>query len=149
MTTSKDNFHLLLSELDEEGVIRFGIIPYLKQYLKKIDKNSNNSIKIIDNFINLKSVYESFYTIIKTDDLTRQMEVFSDQFRKYNPRKKGEELSAEESQKRADIAREKLAVNDISPFILGYKIHVESKIEELENYLDEQNQSDSDIISLI
>jgi predicted NACHT family NTPase len=147
--TSKDNFHLLLSELDEEGVIKYCILPFLKNSLKKIGKNHNNSTKIIDNYVNLKSVYESFYSIIKTDDLTKEMDFFASQFSKYNPSKKGEKLSSEDSKKQSDKAREKLALNDVLPFIIKYQENIKSKITELENYLEEQNQSDTDIISLI
>ena len=146
---SKDNFHLLLSELDEEGVIKYGLLPFFKDYLKKIDLTTTNTRKIIDYFVNLRSVYESFYSIIKTDDLNKQNEFFSTQFRKYNPRKKGEELPAKESDKLSDIARDKLAIDDILPFIEQYQENIKNKMIELENYLDEQNQSDSDIISLI
>lgn len=146
---SKDNFHLLLSELDEEGVIKYGLLPFFKDYLNKIDLTTTNTRKIIDYFINLRSVYESFYSIIKSDDLNKQNEFFSEQFRKYNPRKKGEELPAKESEELSEKAREKLALNDILPFIEKYQENLKNKITELEDYLDEQNQSDSDIISLI
>lgn len=146
---SKDNFHLLLSELDEEGVIKYGLLPFLKDYLKKIDLTTTNTRKIIDYYINLRSVYESFYSIIKTDDLSKQNEFFSTQFKKYNPRKKGEELPTKESEKLTEKARAQLAKNDILPFIEKYQENIKAKIIELENYLEEQNQSDSDIISLI
>lgn len=146
---SKDNFYLLLSELDEEGVIKYGLIPYLKEYLKKLDLTTTKTRKIIDYFINLRSVYESFYGIIKNDDLVKQNHHFSQQFKKYNPRKKGEELPDKESEKKLDIARDKLAEQDILPFVKEYRKEVEKKIDQLENYLIDQNKSDSDIISLI
>ena len=146
---SKDNFHLLLSELDEEGVIKYALIPFFKDYLDKIDLSTTNTRKIIDYFINLRSAYESFYSIIKSDDLNQQNEFFSEQFRKYNPRKKGEELPSKKSEELSEKAREKLALNDILPFIEKYQENLKNKITELENYLEEQNQSDSDIISLI
>jgi len=146
---SKDNFYLLLSELDEEGVIKYGLIPYLKEYLKKLDLTTTKTRKIIDYFINLRSVYESFYGIIKNDDLVKQNHHFSQQFKKYNPRKKGEELPDKESEKKSDIARDKLAEQDILPFVKEYRKEVEKKIDQLENYLIDQNKSDSDIISLI
>ena len=147
--TSKDNFHLLLSELDEEGVIKYALLPFLKDYIKKIDLTTKNTHKIIDYYINLKTVYESFYSIINTDDLMRQMDSFSEKFKEYNPREKEENISTEESQQKSEKAREKLAINDILPFLSRYKDNVKSKITELETYLAEQNQSDSDIISLI
>lgn len=146
---SKDNFHLLLSELDEDGVIKYGLLPFFEDYLNKIDLTTKNTRKIIDYFINLRSIYESFYSIIKSDDLNKQSEYFSEQFRKYNPRKKGEELPAKELEELSEKAREKLALNDILPFIEKYQENLKNKITELEDYLDEQNQSDSDIISLI
>ena len=146
---SKDNFHLLLSELDEDGVIKYGLLPFFEDYLNKIDLTTKNTRKIIDYFINLRSIYESFYSIIKSDDLNKQSEYFSEQFRKYNPRKKGEELPAKELEELSEKAREKLALNDILPFIEKYQENKKNKITELEDYLDEQNQSDSDIISLI
>ncbi|WPR72453.1 hypothetical protein SLW70_04750 [Flavobacterium sp. NG2] len=146
---SKDNFHLLLSELDEEGVIKYGILPFLKDYLKKVELKTINTNKIIDNFINLRSVYESFYSIIRTDDLIKKSEYFSEQFRKYNPRIEDEKNADKESEKLSEFARAKLAKEDIQPFIISYKENIKHKIIELENHLDEQNQSDTDIISLI
>ena len=77
------------------------------------------------------------------------MNYFTEKYREYNPKENEEKLSSEESQQKSDKAREKLAINDILPFLSKYKENVKSKINELENYLAEQNQSDSDIISLI
>jgi energy-coupling factor transporter ATP-binding protein EcfA2 len=146
---SKDNFHLLLSELDEEGVIKFGIIPYLKNYIGGVNLTTRSTRKIIDYFVNLQSVYDSFSILIKSNDLSVQNSKFSKQFRKYNPREKGEELDSEESQKKSDAARAKLAKDDIKPFLKEYMPEIEKKISELEKYLEEQNRSDTDIISLI
>jgi len=146
---SKDNFHLLLSELDEEGVIKYGIIPFLKGYLKKLDLTTTDSLKIIEYYINLRSVYESFYGIIKSDDLIRQNNFFAQQFKKYYPIGLEEKLSDEERDEKGEIARVKLANNDILPYIKNYQKEINNKITQLETYLNEQNKSDSDIISLI
>lgn len=146
---SKDNFHLLLSELDEEGIIKYGLLPFLRDYITKVNSNATDTREIIDYFINLRSVYESFYSILKIDDLSKQNEFFSEQFKKYKPRNKNEEIGSKEAEKLSEIAREKLAKNDILPFMLTYLDNIKAKILELENYLNEQNQSDTDIISLI
>ncbi|UTW66226.1 NACHT domain-containing protein [bacterium SCSIO 12643] len=146
---SNDNFHLLLSELDEVGIIRFGVIPYLKSYLDSINIKTTSTKKIITYFINLQNVYESFYSVIKCNELSIQNEEFSKLFRKYNPMKKGEKHSSKEGRKRSDVARAKLAKEDIKPFLKTYIPKIKDKIQELESYLEEQDNSDTDIISLI
>jgi GTPase SAR1 family protein len=146
---SKDNFHLLLSELDEVGVIRFGIIPFLKAYLEKINLKTTSTKKIIAYFINLQNVYESFHSVVKCTELSIQNEEFSKKFIKYNPRKKGEKIPSKERESQSDVARAKLAKEDIKPFLTAYIPKVENKILELESYLEEQDNSDTDIISLI
>lgn len=146
---SKDNFHLLLSELDEEGVIKFGIVPFLKNYIENIKLTTTSTKKIIEYFVNLQSIYDSFYTIINNNDLSRQSEEFSKQFRKYNPRDKDEKHHTKELEKKSDLARAKLAKEDIKPFLKEYIPEIKNKIIELENYLDQQNKSDTDIISMI
>lgn len=146
---SKDNFHLLISELDEEGVIKFGIVPFLKNYIENIKLTTTSTKKIIEYFVNLQSIYDSFYTIINNNDLSRQSEEFSKQFRKYNPRDKDDKHHTKELEKKSDLARAKLAKEDIKPFLKEYIPEIKNKIIELENYLDQQNKSDTDIISMI
>lgn len=150
---SRDNFHLLLSELDEEGVIRYGLIPYLRSYINEINLNTNNKEDIIDYFISLHNVYDSFGVIIKSNDLLKQNQQFTKDYSKYNPprkaRKNDKSISQKEVEKKSDNARQELAMRNIKPFLENYISKIEFKILELENYLDDKNQSDTDIVNLI
>jgi len=47
---SRDNFHLLISELDDRGVIRFALIPYFEQFIAETDPDEKDYKTIISNF---------------------------------------------------------------------------------------------------
>ena len=146
---SKDNFHLLLSELDEEGVIKFALIPSLESFKRKLQLTKMTYKTIIDRFVQLETFYSSFYPVLKEDELMKQNILYSEKFREYHPRKKGGEVGSKEWEEQSEKAREKLAINDMKPFLESYKEKIEDKIHELKTYLEEQNKSDNDIISLI
>lgn len=146
---SKDNFHLLLSELDEEGVIKFALIPFLNNFRRTLQLTKMKYETIIDRFIQLENFYSSFYPVLKEDELMKQNLLYSEKFDIYHPREEGEEVGSEEWEVKAEEAREKLALNDIKPFLESYKNQLKNKVTELELYLEQQNNSDSDIISLI
>ncbi|GAB1464379.1 hypothetical protein MASR2M52_24890 [Pedobacter sp.] len=146
---SKDNFHLILSELDEEGVIKFAIIPFLENYKRKLQLSKMVYKTIIDRFVQLETFYSSFYPILKEGELMRQNNLYSEKFREYHPKKNEEKIGTKEWEEQNEKAREKLANKDIKPFLENYKEKIEEKIFELKSYLDQQNKSDNDIISLI
>lgn len=146
---SKDNFHLILSELDEEGVIKYAIIPYLENFKRRLQTSKMVYNTIIDRFVQLENFYSSFWTILKDNELVEKNVLFSEKYRKYNPIKKERELGKNEWEEKSEKAREKLAINDIKPFLDSYKEKIGEKIVNLQAYLEAQNKSDNDIISLI
>ncbi len=146
---SKDNFHLLLSELDEEGVIKYAIIPFLESFKRRLQLSKMNFKTIIERFVQLETFYSSFYPVLKEEELMKQNHLYSERFLEYHPKKKGEDIGSEEWNKKSEKAREKLANNDIRPFLESFKKKIDDKTSELKSYLEQQNKSDSDIISLI
>lgn len=146
---SKDNFHLLLSELDEEGVIRFALIPFLEGFKRRLQLSKMTYKTVIDRFVQLETFFSSFYPVLKENTLMKQNHEFSKKFQKYRPEKKDDKIGTKEWDKKLDKAREKLALNDIKPFLETYKEQITTKITELKSHLEIQNKSDSDIISLI
>ena len=133
---SKDNFHLLLSELDEEGVIKYALIPFLESFRRKLQLTKMNYKTIIDRFVQLETFYSSFFPVLKEDGLMKQNHLFSEKFREYNPRKKGENVGSKEWEAKAEKAREKLAMNDVKSFLEDFKPKIEGKIIELKTYLE-------------
>ncbi|HCQ75316.1 MAG TPA: hypothetical protein DIV44_00765, partial [Leeuwenhoekiella sp.] len=146
---SKDNFHLLLSELDEEGVIKYALVPFLESFKRKLQLTKMTYKTIIERFVQLETFYSSFFPVLKEDGLMKQNHLFSEKFREYHPRKKGENVGSKEWEAKSEKAREKLAINDIKPFLEGFKQKIEDKVIELNTYLELRNKSDNDIISLI
>jgi len=146
---SKDNFHLLLSELDEEGVIKFALIPFLEGFKRKLQLSKMTYKTVIDRFVQLETFYSSFFPVLKENELMKQNHLFSEKFREYHPRKKGEKVGSKEWEAKSEKAREKLAINDVIPFLESYKHKIEEKTQELKAHLEEQNKSDNDIISMI
>lgn len=145
---SSDNFHLLLSELDENGVIEFALIPYFKSYVSDLDFEKVEWKGIVDLFLDLEAIYESFYSILKTNDLKEQNQEFSKIYDDYN-KGKGKKLKGKAQEKRRELARKRLALEEIKPFLESYKSKLIEKGIELEKYLEDQEKSDSDIIALI
>ncbi len=146
---SKDNFHLILSELDEEGIIKFAIIPFLESYKRKLQLSKMTYKTIIERFVQLETFYSSFSSVLKESELMKQNHLYSKKFSEYHPEKNEEKFASKEWEEQAELARKKLAINDIKPFLENFKKEIVEKISELNTYLEQQNKSDSDIISMI
>jgi hypothetical protein len=143
---SRDNFHLLLSELDDRGVIRFGLVPYFEQYIADTNPDEADYNQIIASFRALNNVFEAFELILRSRDTFEANERFNSTFHSYmektNYRKA---ISSSDFEKR----RKRLALEVISPFIRDYIPIIQLKRIELLDYLENQSSIDSDIVSLI
>ena len=142
--TAQDNFHLLLSELDEKGVIEYILIPYFTKYIKEINLESSDSKSTIDTFLVLKVVFDAFGFILKCNDLNDANQHFNEQFRSY---RLGNTSTVHDT-KIEDSNREKLVNEEIKPFLKNYMPELSEIKRKLEEYLINENKSDNDIISL-
>lgn len=147
--TSRDNFHLLLSELDEKSVITHAIIPYFEKFITEFKIDDKNYNDIIDKFISINSVFEAFNYILKDHDTFIAHENFNSKFHSYmNPN--GKEIADEkEREKLVEANRKKLALVDIKPYLESFVPNLEIKKQQLKDYLANENKTDSEIISLI
>ena len=149
--SSRDNFHLLLSELDDRNVIKYAIIPYFEKYANEINLEEKRSDLIIDNFLVLHNVFETFEYILKSDETVKANEHFSRKFQEY--RKDEKELAGKtdrvKMEKITTAYREKLAFEEILPFLTGFVSELEIKKQKLFKYLISENNSDSEIVALI
>lgn len=144
--TAQDNFHLLLSELDEKSVIEYILIPYFTKYINETNLQSTDIKSIIDNFLILKSVFDAFNFILNTNDLNIANQLFNEKFRSY--RKAKFDVEETENEKIRDINRERLVNEEIRPFLQKYIPKLSKKKKELEEFLINENKSDNDIISI-
>lgn len=147
--TSRDNFHLLLSELDEKCVIKHGLIPYFEKYINEINLEETNFNVIIDNFITLHAVFEAFIFILKSNDTSNAHAHFNKQFGTYRHNSREENISEKEREKNMIENRKKLAIEEIKPFLISFVPILKDKKEELTNFLINENNSDSEIVSII
>ena len=149
----RDNFHLLLSELDSKSVIQYAIIPFLDQYIDELDldNKSPDGGYFITQFLKLKVVYDSFYSVIKIDDLTDADHNFSEKWNKYleNLEKGQKKITEAKDEELRTSARILLAKNDIHQFLISYKSKIIATRTSLRNFLDSENQIDSEIISIV
>jgi GTPase SAR1 family protein len=147
--TSRDNFHLLLSELDEKSVITHAIIPYFDKFITEFKIDEKNYKDIIDKFISINSVFEAFNYILKDNDTYNAHENFNSKFHSYmNPDWK-EITDEKEREKLVGVNRKKLAIVDIKPYLESFVPKLEIKKQQLIDYLTNENKTDSEIISLI
>jgi len=147
---SKDNFYQLLSELDDKGVIEYILIPYLEKFedLKGIEKIEES--EVLDIFVNIRSVFESFNTILKSDDFTMKDREIGKEFQKQ--RKKYVKLNDENKSKDidpTDLARSEITESIVRPYLKECFPMLKEFKQNLVNYLKEESQSDNDIISMI
>ncbi len=147
--TFRDNFHLLLSELDEKNVIRHALIPFFESYINILSNDTTNYEEIISRFVILDQVFGAFCYILKDNDTTQMMNYFNEQFRKYHKKAPTKDETEEERMKTLRSARRLVAENDIKPFLNNYIQTLEQKKEKLEKYLRQKNNTDFEIISLI
>ena len=147
--TSRDNFHFLLSELDEKSVITHAIIPYFDKFITEFKIDEKKYKDIIDKFISINSVFEAFNYILKDNQTFNAHENFNMKFQSYmNPN--GKLISDEkEREKLTEQYRKKLALFDIKPFLESFVPNLEIKKQQLKDYLANENKTDSEIISLI
>jgi hypothetical protein len=147
--TSRDNFHLLLSELDEKSVITHAIIPYFEKFITEFKIDENSYKDIIDKFISIHSVFEAFNYILKDNDTYNSNENFKSKFHSYmNPDWK-EITDDKEREKLVEANRKKLALVEIKPYLESFVPKLEIKKQQLIDYLTNENKTDSEIISLI
>jgi hypothetical protein len=143
---SRDNFHLLLSELDDRGVIRFGLVPYFEQYVAETDPDETDYKQIITSFRALDNVFEAFDFILNSRDTFEANERFNSTFHGYKEKTANKKAN---SSSEFELRRRRLALEVISPFIKGFIPIIQSKRTELLDYLKNQSSIDSDIVSLI
>ncbi|SHF18418.1 NACHT domain-containing protein [Flavobacterium fontis] len=146
--TYQDNFYLLLSELDEKSVIQYALIPYFEKYITEINVDETDKNLIIDNFITLRSLFDSFNYILKSNELNEAYHYFSECYSKYRGDKDINKMTEEEREKHMDERREKLAMQEIKPFMKKFIPKLEKIKTELNNFLISENKSDNEIISL-
>jgi len=146
--TTRDNFHLLLSELDEKNVIKYALIPYFEQYIRETNLEETKYKKIIDNFLTLDTVFEAFYFILKSNETSNANEHFGKQFHSYR-NTDDIKINSKENEKKLEGFRQKLAVEDIQPFLKSFLPKLEQKKQELTEYLISESKSDSEIVSII
>jgi hypothetical protein len=143
---SRDNFHLLLSELDDRGVIRFGLVPYFEHYVAETDPDETDYKQIITSFRALYNVFEAFAFILNSRDTFEANERFNSTFHGYKEKTASKKAN---STSEFELRRSRLALEVISPFIKDFIPIIQSKRAELLNYLENQSSIDSDIVSLI
>ncbi|QYS89687.1 NACHT domain-containing protein [Flavobacterium davisii] len=148
--SSKDNFYLLLSELDQINVIKYALIPYFENFIKTKNINKYKHKTIIDTFLNLNQIFDSFEYVLKCDDFKNANELFNEKFNIYGEEINKENIKDEKLlEKKFNERLEKLAYNDIKPFLVEYKTKLEIIKNNLEEYLINENNSDNDIVSII
>jgi hypothetical protein len=147
--TSRDNFHLLLAELDDKNVIKYALIPYFEKVINEVNLDEKKYMVIIDNFLSLNSVFEAFSFILKSNETIDANEQFSRQFRNYSENEQKDNVGSKEWEKKMDSYREKLALEHINPFLKSFLPKLEKKKQELSDYLINESNSDSEIVSLI
>ncbi|SEN23725.1 NACHT domain-containing protein [Chitinophaga rupis] len=146
--TTRDNFHLLLSELDEKNVIKYALIPYFEKYIQETNLQETKYEKIIDNFLTLDNVFEAFYFILKSNETSNANKYFGKQFDIYR-RSDKMEISSKANKKKADGYRQRLAIEEIQPFLKNFLPRLKQKKQELTEYLINESKSDSEIVSII
>ena len=147
--TSRDNFHLLLSELDDKNVIKYAIIPFFEKFITEINLEEKKYKVIIHNFLSLHSVFEAFSFILKSNETFDANEKFNKQFQYYRQKEPNGKVDSKEWEKKIDTYREKLAFEYINPFLKSFIPKLEKKKQELNDYLINESNSDSEIVSLI
>ncbi len=145
---SKDNFHLLLSELDEKGVIEFALIPYFEKFIKETNLAETDHKAIIDNYVVINSVFESFYIILRSNETIDANFDFEEQYRKYRGERE-KEIKESNNDRIFEECRQQLGLNDIQPFLNRFMPILKEKRQFLIDYLINENKTDSEIISLI
>lgn len=157
MYTSRDNFYLLLSELDERSVIKYALIPYFQQYIEGVNIEENQPQLIIENFMNIHSIFESFEYILESNLTVEANEHFNHQYHKYMKDSEPERIEQKNNNNsirkindkiRLDAVN-KLAIEDIKPFLKNFVPKLKNIKQELADYLVNESNSDNEIVSLI
>lgn len=147
--TSRDNFHLLLSELDDKNVIKYALIPYFEKYILNTNLNDSNYQSIIDTFLTLHAVFEAFGFILKSNETEIANQHFSKQFHSYTSTITDEKVGSKEREKEMNLHSKRLAFEEIQPFLKTFMPQLEIKKEALKEFLINENNTDSEIVSLI
>jgi GTPase SAR1 family protein len=154
--TFKDNFYLLLSELDEKGVIQYALIPFLKDYVANFDLSSKTDDGILSVLFSINTIYSSFNYILKTHTIKDFHFSLSDIYDEYMAKEDLDPTKPTTRSKndpnrdgiRARIIK-KLVELHVAPFLTNDLDNVRRKIIELDNFLESEKSSDSEIIALI
>ncbi|MGN7811915.1 NACHT domain-containing protein [Flavobacterium sp. 22076] len=143
----RENFHLLLSELDELNVIKFGLIPYIKDVIRTLKPEKYDTNKMIDGYLVLTSLFNSFATIIKSEKLEKQKEIINKNFQLYSEEFNDDPNSDESSSLEKKLM--KLAKVDLQPFLIDFTLELKIIVNDLEKHIANENKIDADIVSLI
>jgi predicted NACHT family NTPase len=147
--STRDNFHLLLSELDEKSVIKHALIPYFEKYISQIDLDKCDYKEVLEKFLILHRVYEAFYLILDSEDTLRAHEYFDERFSTYRSDDSIGEPDKNDRLHKVEKRRKKLALEEIRPFLLNFIPKIVDKKIQLSQYLVHESNVDSDIVSLI
>lgn len=127
VVNNKANFNLLLSELDEIGVINYVIIPLLNKFIVDLDSISADHNSIIDEYLYLQSIYSSFHSILNEPSIFKVEEIISQKFGNHIrsfEKKFSSKINVDEIR---SSALDELASKDIMPFLIKYKPKVVQK----------------------
>lgn len=147
--TSRDNFHLLLAELDEKGVIEYALIPYFEKFIQDTKPEDMEFEDVIETFITLNSVYDSFNYILDSSDTINAHHEFDLKFHNYLYPEGTDTADVKIEEAKMKECRRKLADSDIRPFLTNFLPILVNKKQALNDYLVNENKTDSEIISLI
>jgi GTPase SAR1 family protein len=147
--TSRDNFHLLLAELDEKGVIEYALIPYFEKFITETKPEEMSFEDVIESFVTLNSVFDSFSYILESEETIDAHLDFDKKFHSYLYTEGRERADTKLEEKKMKECRRKLADSDIRPFLKNFIPILINKKQGLHDYLINENKTDSEIISLI
>ncbi len=152
--SARENFYLLICELDEKAVINYAVIPYLLNFENETDFNSLDYKKIIEYFVNINSFYQAFNSILKSQITFEANRKFNSEFHRYTAQAKSsyerKELRGLDKKNNIDEdCRKKLAMTNIKPFLKELLSEASTRRKSLEEYLISESETDSQIISII
>ena len=146
---SRENFYYLLAELDEKSLIKYALIPFFEKFEHDINLNEKNPNIIFTNFTSLHYFFVSFDKVLNSKETMIAFANFNHKFEEYFDYSKEVEVSDKLFNKRLDAANKKLALHDIKPFLKKFLPKVDIKKQMLIEYLINEINTDSEIISLI
>lgn len=146
---SRENFYYLLAELDEKSLIKYALIPFFEKFEHDINLNEKDPNIIFTNFTSLHYFFVSFDKVLKSKETMVAFAHFNQKFEEYFDYSKEVEMTDKIFNKRLNAANKKLALHDIKPFLKKFLPTVDIKKQMLIEYLINEINTDSEIISLI